>query len=109
MNTSGGSIMVRITEWIRSTPLSVLALAIAAQASAATLTLDVSNVHSSQGRVMLALCGDSSAAIPGACTTYSAMAAAKQGAMSVRIENITPGRYAIQAFHDENSNFRPDM
>jgi dienelactone hydrolase len=58
---------------------------------------------------MVALCGDAKAAIPGACMTYGAMAAAKQGALTLRIENITPGRYAIQAFHDENGNFRPDM
>ncbi|HXC59773.1 MAG TPA: DUF2141 domain-containing protein, partial [Steroidobacteraceae bacterium] len=86
---------------MRSTPFSVLGLTMAAQAPAATLTVDLSGVHSAQGRVMVGLCGDASAAIPGSCNTYSAMVAAKQGGLTVRMENVAPGRYAIQAFHDE--------
>ena len=76
---------------------------------AATLSLEVSNLRSAQGRVMIALCGNATAAIPGDCSTYRAMAAAQQGMVTIRVENIQPGRYAIQAFHDENGNLRPDI
>lgn len=88
---------------------AVLGCLLAGQAAAATLTLDVSNLHSAQGRVMVALCSDPNASIPGACTTYTAVVPAKQGSVTARIENVTPGLYAIQAFHDENGNFRPDL
>jgi len=89
--------------------IALAGLIVAGWVPAATLTLDVSNLRSSQGRVMVSLCDDAKAPFPGACRAYSAMDAAKQGTLSLRIENMKPGRYAIQAFHDENGNFRPDI
>jgi uncharacterized protein len=103
--------MVGISGRARSAAIAIVGLMAAAQLPAATLTLEVTDVHSAQGRVMVTVCGDASASLPGACSSnnHSAMVAAKQGQLSLRFENVAPGRYAIQAFHDENANFRPDM
>lgn len=89
--------------------LALAGLIVTGWVPAATLTLDISDLRSAQGRVMVTLCGDANAPFPGGCSAYNASVAAKQGTMAVRIENMKPGRYAIQAFHDENGNFRPDI
>lgn len=90
--------------------MAALVLAVIAQAlHADSLTVEVTNVRSAQGRVAVSLCGDRAAQFPGGCITHSAMTGAQAGTVTVRIEDIAPGVYAVQAFHDENANFVPDI
>ncbi len=79
------------------------------RADADTLTIDLPNVRSAQGSVMVALCGDPAVQFPGTCIHYRGMARAAAGSVSVRVEGVPAGRYAVQAFHDENGNLRPDI
>lgn len=82
---------------------------VAAQA-AASLTVEVEGVHSDQGSVRVSLCGDVKAPFPGACVTYSGTRPAKRGApVAVTIDNVPPGRYALQGYHDENDDGRPQI
>jgi uncharacterized protein len=88
---------------------AALAAALAATAGAGSLTLDFTGVHSAQGRVMVSLCGDAAGRFPGGCTTLSGTAPAAEGQVSVRVENVPDGNYAVQAFHDENGNHTAEV
>jgi len=101
--------MDKLTRRAGARALAMGGLIVAGWVPAATLTLDISNLRSAQGRVMVSLCSDASAPLPGGCSDYNASVAARQGEMAVRIDDMKPGRYAIQSFHDENGNFRPDI
>jgi uncharacterized protein len=96
---------------VKGITTSVLSLAtvLAATASAGSLTVDLTGVHSAQGRVMVALCGDVAGKFPGACSTYGGMVPATAGRVQVRVDNVPDGTYAVQAFHDENGNYRPEI
>lgn len=96
--------------------LRVIALALLASAATlpafaqnATVTLTVNDVPTSEGSVLATLCGDPKAPFPGACMTHSGMANANAGATKITFEGVAPGRYAIQAFHDENSDMQMSM
>lgn len=78
-------------------------------AAETAVTVRIAGVHSSSGNVMVALCADPAAAFPGGCTTYSAGTPAKRGEVAIRIPGVPAGRYAVQAFHDENGDFRPQI
>jgi uncharacterized protein len=77
-------------------------------AHAGSLTVDFTGVHSATGNIVVALCGDAAAPFPGACVTFRGMAPAALGQVKIRIDNVSDGVYALQAFHDENGNFRPE-
>jgi len=74
-----------------------------------TVTVTVSGVHSSTGVVAANLCDDPAAQFPGACSTYRAISPAKQGATTLTFTNVKPGSYALQLFHDEDGNMRPNI
>jgi dienelactone hydrolase/uncharacterized protein (DUF2141 family) len=76
---------------------------------AGTVTLTFDGVHSSQGMVEVELCGDPKAKFPPGCLTYGGAAKASAGRTVVTIPNVAPGVYAIQAFHDENGDNRPEI
>lgn len=78
-------------------------------AQTATVTLTINDIPASKGTVLATLCGEPKAPFPGACMTHSGMADAKAGATTVTFEGVTPGRYAIQAFHDENGDMQMNM
>jgi dienelactone hydrolase/uncharacterized protein (DUF2141 family) len=78
-------------------------------AQTAKVTLTVNDIPSSKGSVLATLCGDPTAAFPGACMTHAGMADAMAGATTVTFEGVAPGRYAIQAFHDENADMQMNM
>ena len=98
-------------ESIKGRAAAALALTamLIADATAGSLTVDLAGVHSAQGRVMVALCGDAAGKFPGACSTYSGMVQATAGRVQVRVDNVPDGTYALQAFHDENGNYRPEI
>jgi uncharacterized protein len=81
---------------------------VAAQAES-SITVRVAGVHSASGSVLVALCADPAAGFPGGCGTYRGTAPATVGEVLVRIPNVAPGSYAVQVFHDENGDFRPQI
>jgi uncharacterized protein len=96
---------------IRAIAFAVVASAVTlpAFAQTATVTLTVDDVPTSEGGVLATLCGDPKAPFPGACMTHSGMAKAKAGATTITFEDVAPGRYAIQVFHDENGDMQMNM
>jgi uncharacterized protein (DUF2141 family) len=79
-----------------------------AQPAGGTLTVTLEKVHSDKGYVVVGLCGDPNAQFPGYCTPQ-AKAPAKAGATVVTFTGVAPGTYALQAFHDENGDGRPNI
>jgi uncharacterized protein (DUF2141 family)/dienelactone hydrolase len=79
------------------------------KADADTITVDLPNVRSAQGMVFVSLCADPKAQFPGSCMNYRGTTRAAAGPISVRVDGVPAGRYAVQAFHDENGNLRPDI
>jgi len=87
------------------TCLLLLALvALPPAADAATLIVELSGVENDHGLVRVAVC------TPETFTTkncpFFAATAARAGAVTVSVEGIPPGRYAVQAYHDEDGNGR---
>lgn len=80
-------------------------LALATAAHAATLEVAVTNVTNTRGRVHVELCPET--LFLKDCPIF-AEAPAHVGTTVVRIENVKPGRYAVQAYHDENMNQKVD-
>ncbi|QJU57521.1 DUF2141 domain-containing protein [Sphingomonas sp. AP4-R1] len=83
-----------------------VALMLAAAAGTGTLTIDVGNVRSNKGKVHLDVCPQSLFLKDGC--PYSTETPAHEGQVTLTIENLPPGHYAIQAFHDENDNRHVD-
>ena len=93
---------------IRTGSLS-LALLAGTPAGAQSLTLTVTEVRSTAGRVVAALCGDSTVPFPGLCMTASAMTDAQLGETTLVFNDVPDGTYALQVFHDENSDMIPQI
>ncbi len=72
-------------------------------AMAATITIEIHDVASAQGDVLVTLCDE--ATFLKRCT-HSAVTPAKRGDVEVKFINIAPGRYAVMAYHDENRDKR---
>lgn len=92
--------------WVMGGAASVLlaGVCLAQQAPEASLTVTFSGVNSAKGVVNLSLCNDPKGQFPGMCSAYSGKAQAVAGDTVVTIQGIKPGRYALQAWHDANSN-----
>jgi uncharacterized protein (DUF2141 family) len=71
-----------------------------------TLSVEVTNVRNAKGRVHIDVCPE--AKFLKADCPYAATAPAVIGTTIVTIRGIPPGRYAVQAFHDENANDKVD-
>ena len=94
---------------MRSTAIAWLVPAAAMLAGAApvgTLTVRVENVRNDKGRVHIDICPEAKF-LKDDCP-WSAIAPAHSGTTIVTAHDIPPGRYAVQAFHDENSNDKVD-
>ncbi|WP_068071864.1 DUF2141 domain-containing protein [Novosphingobium lentum] len=83
-----------------------LALALAAQATSGSITVDVANVRNAKGRVRVDVCPQPQF-LEDNCP-FHADVPARAGTTTVVINGVPPGQYAIQAFHDENSNGEVD-
>ncbi len=70
------------------------------------LTIDVGNVRVAKGRVHVDVCPESKF-LKEDCP-YSAEAPATKGVTRVIVRSLPAGRYAVQAFLDENSNGKVD-
>ena len=73
---------------------------------AATLDVTVTGVRNDAGTVMVAVC-TAADFLSDHCSAVGS-AAAKRGSVAVRVQDIAPGTYAVQVFHDENGNRKID-
>ena len=71
-------------------------------AHAATVLVTVSNVRNDHGQVLVAICTKASFLRPHC--PWRGRSLAKPGDVLVRVDNVPPGTYAAQAFHDEDGN-----
>ncbi len=81
-------------------------LLIAAPATAATLTVEVANVRDTRGHVRIDICPEDRF-LKDDCP-YSGDAPAQPGVTIVTVHDVAPGRYAVQAYQDENDNHDVD-
>jgi uncharacterized protein (DUF2141 family) len=78
----------------------------ATPASTATLTAEIANVRNARGHVHIDVCPQDRF-LKEDCP-YSGEATAQPGKTIVIVRDVPPGRYAVQAFHDENDNHLVD-
>ena len=74
-------------------------------AAPAPIDIAVANVRDGKGRVHVDVCTASTFLKD---CPYSGDAPARAGTTMVTIDALPPGRYAVQAFHDENGNGKVD-
>ncbi|HEX3348850.1 MAG TPA: DUF2141 domain-containing protein [Acetobacteraceae bacterium] len=77
-------------------------IAIAGEAHATDLVVQVSPVVGSQGSLRLEVCTEQE--YPTQQCAIRARVPARAGAMTVTLNGIPPGRYAVLAHHDRNDN-----
>ena len=70
------------------------------------LTIEVGNVRAAKGHVRLDVCPQA-VFLKDGCP-YSGSAAAVVGTTTVTVRGLPPGRYAVQAYLDENDNMKVD-
>jgi dienelactone hydrolase/uncharacterized protein (DUF2141 family) len=85
--------------------LPLLLANLAAPALAQTVTVSVGGVIEREGVVRGQLCGDAQRFPNGGCT-FTVAAPASGETVELKFENVPPGRYAFQAFHDVNNDMR---
>lgn len=67
-----------------------------------SVRVTVFGVHNDRGEVLAAVCPEADF-LSDRCTLRAAVPAAF-GAVTLTLPEVPPGRYAVQAFHDENAN-----
>jgi uncharacterized protein (DUF2141 family) len=86
-----------------SRPLLVAAVLLGpAVASAADLVIEVSNVRNTRGHVRLSVCD--AAHFGGQGCAFDGQAPARPGVTRIVVHGVPAGRWAVQAFHDENDD-----
>lgn len=90
----------------RALTVAVLAGAVAVPALAADLTIEVRGIRSGDGRLYVAVhAPESKATFPeGKGSIAAIQRRAHTGAVRFVLRDLPPGRYAVNAFHDENDN-----
>ncbi len=86
--------------------LNAVSTCVAAPARAATVIVTIEGVRNAHGHVLVALCTKATFLRPHC--PWRGHSAAQPGSVEVTIENVPPGIYAAQAFHDEDDNGRLD-
>ena len=81
--------------------LAPLAIGAASPPPSGAIVVDVSGIRSAQGMVRVSVCPRDK--FLGNCP-WSASAPAHNGIVSVVVPDVPPGRYAVQAFHDADSD-----
>lgn len=93
---------VRSDAWRRALVLAALSLPLPAHA--ARLDIELAGIENDHGLVRVAVC------TPATFTTrncpFTGAAPAKPGSVAVSMPDIPPGRYAVQAYHDEDGKGR---
>lgn len=87
---------------------ALAALACGLPAAAATVTVTIKDVHSGTGFVLAQLC-DKPQGYPVAGCKYQAAVPAEAGKVELQFHDVTPGVYALVAFHDEDGDFVPSV
>lgn len=82
--------------------LTLAALALPAPALAAQLDIELTGVENDRGLVRVAVCTQETF-ITKHCP-FTGAAPARSGSVVVSVPGIPPGRYAVQAYHDEDGN-----
>jgi uncharacterized protein (DUF2141 family) len=92
-------------------PLGVLASGMDAHAQtpAGRFVLTVEDVHSGQGKLVVALCDNPQTPFPGRCSGPSRTVQAVAGRTVVTFEGVNQGDYAVQVFHDEDGDNIPNV
>jgi uncharacterized protein (DUF2141 family) len=91
--------------WAQSAP-AVPAAPAPASASSATLTLTYTGIATQEGNIMVALFDSEQAFDRGGAPVRVAMVPANAASVTVRIEGLASGRYAIKSFHDLDGDNR---
>ncbi|CTQ34583.1 DUF2141 domain-containing protein [Jannaschia rubra] len=86
------------------TILTLSLLTVAVPAVAADLRVEIANLRSTEGQILVAACDE--ARFTTADCPFTARAPASEGAATIR--GLPPGIYAVQAIHDENANDKLD-
>jgi len=94
---------MRLGIWI-----SIAGLLYAGGAEAATVTVAFEGVRSGQGNVLAQLCNEPTGFMK-SCATKQGLAKATAGETVMTFTDVAPGRYALNAFHDENGDFTPEI
>ena len=71
-----------------------------------SLTVRIANVRNAKGQIHIDICSQASF-LEDNCP-YAAFAPAHEGVTTVVARGIPAGQYAVQAFHDENTNHKVD-
>ncbi len=85
--------------------MSIL-IALAMAEATGSITMSVGNVRSSRGRVVVDICPQDRFLADGC--VHHAEVPARAGVTTITIQGVPAGDYAVQAFHDENSNGEVD-
>jgi dienelactone hydrolase/uncharacterized protein (DUF2141 family) len=85
------------------------ALPASAQTPTATVTVTVKGVHSSEGNILATLCDDPARQFPASCMSNRTLAKAEEGETVLTFDGVVDGRYVMQAFHDEDGSFTPNI
>lgn len=94
------------TKWAIAAMLAVAGGAGAATPPDGTLTVVIGNVRNARGQVHVDVCPEAKFLKDGC--PYSSSAPSVAGATTVTVHGLPAGRYAVQAFHDENVNHKVD-
>lgn len=86
--------------------MSILLALAMAEAATGSVTVNIGNVRSSRGNVMIDICPQNKF-LDDTCA-YHGEAPARAGTTVVTVQGVPAGEYAIQAFHDENANGEVD-
>lgn len=82
--------------------LLVAGLSVPTVAHAARLDIELTGIENDHGLVRVAVC------TPETFTTkhcpFTGAASATPGSVTVSVDGVPPGRYAVQAYHDEDGN-----
>lgn len=82
------------------------AVLLPATSVAEVVTVNVENLRSARGSVLVAICSRDTF-LDMSCG-HRGRAQARAGAAELTIEDVPPGVYAVQAIHDENGNGKLD-
>jgi uncharacterized protein len=88
---------------LTSAAAAAIALGLPAYAQE-TVTVTLTGVNEARGRIVVALCDDTTRMVPGCFGAFAGQADAKAGETTVTIPGVKPGAYAVQVFHDANSD-----
>lgn len=75
---------------------------LSADMAGATLYITIADVRNDRGHIRLAVCTRQT--FLGTSCPYVANAPAQLGSVKLSVENVAPGIYAVQAFHDEDDS-----